>query len=69
MIDNARGAWKFASMQMMAAGVALQGAVLAFPDIKDWLGDKATHAVGIVLLLAGMGGRMVQQGKKDQNNG
>ena len=34
-------------------GFALQAAIMAFPAIKDWIGDGVSHGVGL-LILAGI---------------
>lgn len=66
MVDDWHSAWKWLSIQIAAIGVALQAAVLAFPSIKDWLGDTATHGVGLLILIGIVMGRIVAQ---DGSNG
>ena len=65
MVDNARTAWKWFSMQIAALGIAMQGAILAFPGLKDWLGDQAAHIAGILILAGIVAGRLVDQRKPD----
>lgn len=65
LVENWRNAWKWFSIQVAVVGAALQGAILAFPSIKDWLGDTASHCVGLLILAGVIGGRMVQQKPKD----
>lgn len=63
LVENWRQAWKWLSIQITAVGIALQAAVLAFPDIKNWLGDGVSHCVGL-LILVGIGlGRLKDQSK------
>jgi hypothetical protein len=63
IVPDWREAWKWLSIQLVALGIALQGAVLAFPDLKDWLGDTATHLVGILILAGVAMGRLKDQSK------
>lgn len=65
IVENWRTAWKWLSIQIAVVGVAVQGAVLAFPDLKDWLGDTATHMVGLLILFGLVGGRLVDQKKPE----
>lgn len=61
LVPNWKDAWKWLSIQITAAGVALQAAILAFPDIKDWLGDTVTHCVGLLILVGIALGRLADQ--------
>lgn len=66
LVENARQAWKWFSMQAMALATALQIAWLNMPpDLKDSLPAKALPILTIVLLIAGGIGRMVKQGGDD----
>lgn len=65
LVPNWREGWKWLSIQLVALGIALQGAILAFPDLKDWLGDQASHAVGILVLAGVALGRFKDQRKVD----
>jgi len=69
LVENWRHAWKWFSIQLVAVGVALQAGVLAFPDLKDWLGDKLSHLVGLLILCGIAGGRMVKQKPKGGGDG
>lgn len=61
IVENWRSAWKFISVQIAVIAAAVQGAVLAFPAVKDYLSDTAVHAVGLLLLVSIVVGRLVQQ--------
>jgi hypothetical protein len=61
LVENWRHAWKWISIQLVAVGVTLQAGVLAFPDLKDWLGDTMSHLVGLLILVGIAGGRVVKQ--------
>lgn len=64
LVPNWRSCWKWLSIQLVLVGGALQGAILAWPEAKDWIGDKASHYVGL-LILAGVGlGRLKDQSKE-----
>lgn len=68
MVRDARSAWKWLSIQIAAVGVALQAGVMAFPGLKDWLGDTATHVAGLLILFGIVAGRMIDQDKKRRDN-
>ena len=61
LVINWQSAWKWASMRVAAVGIALQAAILAFPGVKDWLGDTVTHLVGLALLVGIVASRLVAQ--------
>lgn len=65
LVDNARQAWKWFSIQLAVLGGAVQGAILAFPGFRDWLGDKWSHIAGAVMFLGIIAGRLVNQNKPD----
>ena len=63
-VSNWKSAWKWLSVQFVAAAGAVQLSVLAFPDsMRAWLPDWLTHVLAIVLLLAAVLGRLVDQNK------
>ena len=74
MIDNWRKAWRFWSLRLQAAGLA----VLAFPDllVESWLFLPAelkamlpaeyASIVGISLIAAGMIARLIKQRKLNE---
>ena len=63
LVDNWKSAWKWLSVQVAIVAAALQAAIVAIPNLDNWLGDKVTHAVGLVLLLSIVLGRLVDQSK------
>lgn len=65
LVPNWREAWKFLSVQVAVIGAAMQAAVLAFPDLKDWLGDTVTHLAGLLMLFGLVAARLVDQKKTD----
>lgn len=65
LVPNWKDGWKWLSIQITALGIALQAAVLAFPDIKDWLGEKVSQCVGLLILIGVAIGRMKNQTPKD----
>ena len=68
MVEEWRQAWRWFSCQAMALAAALQGAWAAVPDdiedarIPAWIVTVST----IALLLAGIGGGLVKQGRRAQ---
>lgn len=65
LVPNWRQAWKWASVQIAIVGGAMQAAILAFPDLKDWLGDTITHLAGLMMLVGLVAARLVDQSKPD----
>lgn len=65
LVENAKQGWKWITVQLAAAGIALQGALLAFPGLKEWLPDWTTHWIGLAVLFGILFGRFVAQGPKD----
>ncbi len=63
LLPDWRDCWKWLSIQVIAAGVALQGAVLVWPEVKDWIGDTASHLVGLLILGGAALGRLKDQRK------
>ncbi len=62
LVDNAREAWTWFSVQSMALAAALQGAWLAIPeDIKTQVPDNYVKALTLALLVLGIAGRLVKQ--------
>lgn len=62
LIDNAGRAWRFVSMQAMAAAIGLLGAWQWLPDdLKASIPHEWVTYTSIVLLVLGMVGRMVKQ--------
>lgn len=63
-VDNVGQCWKWFSVQAMTVAVAIQGTWPVIPDdMKATIPANAVHAITIVLLVAGLIGRTVQQSK------
>lgn len=65
LVEGARTAWKWFSIQIAAAGAAIQGAAAAMPSVKDYLGDTTLHIIGILILVSIIGARLIDQKKPD----
>jgi len=64
LVDDWKSAWKWFSVQFVAAAGAVQLSVLAFPDsMRAWLPDWLTHLLAVGLLMAAVFGRLVDQKK------
>lgn len=62
LVDNARDAWRWFSVQAMALAVAIEGAWLAIPpDLKSRIPETWVDAVTMGLLVLGIFGRLVKQ--------
>ncbi len=62
LVANWKFAWKWFSVQFVAAAGAVQLSLLAFPDgMRAWLPDWMTHLLAVALLLAAVVGRLVDQ--------
>ena len=62
LVANWKSAWKWFSVQFVAAAGAVQLSVLAFPDsIRAWLPDWLTHLLAVALLVAAVAGRLIEQ--------
>jgi len=65
LVANWKSAWKWFSVQFVAAAGAIQLSVLAFPEtVRAWLPDWLTHVLAVLLLLAAALGRLVEQKKR-----
>jgi hypothetical protein len=65
LVNNWKSAWRWFSVQLVAAAGAVQLSVLAFPEtVRGWLPDWLTHALAVALLMAAVLGRLVDQGKR-----
>jgi hypothetical protein len=65
LVEDAKQAWRWFSVQAMALAAALQGAWIFVPDdMRATLPHGAVAAITIVLLVAGVGGRLVAQPPK-----
>ena len=64
LVDNWTHAWKWFSVQFVAAATAIQLSVLAFPEsMRGWLPDWLTHVLAVVFLMGAALGRLVDQKK------
>jgi len=62
LVANWKSAWKWFSVQFVAAAGAIQLSVLAFPEtVRAWLPDWLTHMLAVALLFAAVVGRLVEQ--------
>ena len=65
LVEDARKAWRWFSMQCMAGAVAVQGAWEMVPaEMKAGLSDKHVRYVTVTLLVLGIIGRLLKQGEK-----
>ena len=65
LVTNWKSAWKWFSVQFVAAAGAVQLSVLAFPDtVRAWLPDWLTHVLAMALLAAAVLGRLVDQKRR-----
>lgn len=66
LVPDARRGWKWLSVQAMALNTALLTTWLALPaDLKATIPDVAVTAGAIVLTVAGIVGRFIDQGGGD----
>jgi hypothetical protein len=66
IIEDARRAWRWFSVQAMALAVAVQGAWAAFgDDLKQNVPHWLVTTITLGLLAAGIGGRLVKQDKRE----
>jgi hypothetical protein len=65
LVDNARRAWRWISVQAMVLAGAIQAAWVFIPDdMKTSIPPKYVAGVTMALLVLGVAGRLVKQGKK-----
>lgn len=65
LVDDARSAWRWFSVQAMAWALAIQGAWQAVPDdMKASIPAGVVHWLTMGLLVLGIAGRLVKQGEK-----
>lgn len=66
LVENARSAWRWFSVQAMVLAGAIQGAWMFIPDdMKASIPPGIVQGVTIVLLVLGVAGRLVDQSPKD----
>ncbi len=62
LVEDWKRAWRWFSVQAMAAALALQGAWTALPDdMKAHVPGWVVTALSLALLLLGLFGRLVKQ--------
>jgi hypothetical protein len=65
VIEEWKHAWRWFSVQAMAASAAVQAVWVTLPgDLKQHLPEWLVTALSLVLLLAGIGGRLLRQKKR-----
>jgi hypothetical protein len=68
LVDDAKQAWKWLSVQAMICAGALQGAWVFIPDdMRASIPHGVVQGVTIALLVLGVGGRLVKQKTGDEN--
>ena len=64
-VEEWKSAWRWISMQAMAATAAIQAVWAALPDdLKQHLPGRLVTALSLSLLLLGIGGRLVKQERR-----
>lgn len=62
LVDNAKNAWRWLSVQAMALAGAVQATWLALPDdMKASIPSSYVQYLTLALVLLGIGGRLVKQ--------
>lgn len=62
LIEDWHHAWKWLSVQFVAAAGAVQLALLSFPEVlRAYIPDSWMHVIVLVLLAAAVVGRLVDQ--------
>lgn len=62
LVDNAKNAWRWLSVQAMALAGAVQATWLALPDdMKASVPANYVQYLTLALVLLGIGGRLVKQ--------
>ena len=70
LVDEARKAWRWFSVQAMVLAGAVQGAWAAFgDDLKQNVPHWLVTTITLGLLAAGIGGRLVRQGATPKEGG
>lgn len=64
LVDDARKAWRWFSIQAMALAAAIQGAWMFIPDdMKASIPPNVVQTATLALLAFGIAGRLVKQDK------
>jgi hypothetical protein len=65
LVDDARRAWRWFSVQCMTLALALQGAWAMVPDdMKTGIPPRAVTVITLALLVLGIAGRLIKQEPK-----
>jgi hypothetical protein len=65
LVEEWKQAWRWISVQAMAATAAIQAVWASLPDdLKQHLPGRLVTALSLGLLLLGIGGRLVRQERK-----
>lgn len=69
LVDDWKQAWKWLSVNCMAVAGSIQCAWIAVPDdMRASIPPTLVHWLTLVLLLAGIGGRLIKQGKPEEGD-
>lgn len=67
LVDDWKDAWKWISVNCMIIATAIQGAWMYIPDdMRTAIPSGIVNIVTLILLAAGIAGRLVKQGTPDQ---
>lgn len=70
LVPNWKNGWKWLSVHLMAAGAAIQGAWIAFPDsMRSFVPDKYAHIATLSVFVSGILARFIDQSGKGDANG
>ena len=61
LVENAKQAWRWYSVQAMAVAGALQAAWLALGDMQSRIPEWGVDALTVAILVSGIVGRLVKQ--------
>lgn len=65
LVDDWKHAWKWLSVNCMVVATAVQGAWMYIPaDMRTKFPSEGVHILTIFLLVAGVAGRLVKQGRQ-----
>lgn len=68
LIEDARAAWRYLSVQIPAWGAAVTAVWIALPaDVKETFPGWLTQSFSVTILLATIAGRFVKQGPGNAN--
>lgn len=65
LVPNWKNGWRWLSVHLMAAGAAIQGAWVAFPDsMRSFVPDKYAHIAAMSVFVTGIVARFIDQSGK-----